>query len=756
MPTASRVPAGAFRHLVFLVVIALGALAAFGVLLGQRYSPENYRAASIVPDTVELTAFEAAVVAAVCGLVALIRKRESWRSLAKGALPLTGASVLVLVKQLCNVPIHLYDMLLFCFACGWTTRLWMRGSPASNFGAGSPASDSRVGETFAEHRLTKPLRVVVWSSVIALAVYQFRHQVWYLNNLALGYADCGENARLLFNSITNPHELFLRVNPDKSLCYDHIDFGVVPFLPLWLLWPDLKLTILLQVVSVFGVAIPLFFIAKRALQSEWAALMAVLVWVLYPSTSQFVYSASYGFRWGNVCLLLYFAALAFWTSGRPRWAFVCAVWAILIKEEAAIVVGMFGLYLAVFERRKVAGAVLAASVFGYFLLATSVLVPLISGHNYAMTSFFHDLGNSKLEILLSPLTKPAVFWERLFEPASWYFAAVLLVPLLFLPLRKPSILLIGSLTFVFCCLNHILKNICFHYQAGLLPVIFWAFIVAVQQQPRAQQRFATLTGAAVSCAAVSLFLGAQPWSKRTTTIHLSPNRLEMVERVRPAINPNGSLFATQRVAAQFVNQRYLYLDLPLPDSIDYALLDLHDSWRGSTEDLLWLEQLQHMQREVEANPNLHLVSADDGLLFYTRQGLPLDVRTLVERDALPPTTNRQRLGLGNGISVVGFTMAPMEPIASLQMDQVRVTGFFTVSARTNVDIAVRCIANLNDLGKVDSYASEFQPLGECVWPVSKWETNKYYAEGFIVFLPAGLARSISSVNFTAMPLTHDP
>ncbi|MGO9243469.1 MAG: hypothetical protein ACLQDC_01680, partial [Verrucomicrobiia bacterium] len=100
MPTASRVPAGAFRHLLFLVVMALGALAAFGVLLGQRFSPENYQVLPIVPDTVELAAFIAAVVAAVCGLVAVTRKRESWRRLARGALPVTGASVLVLVKQL--------------------------------------------------------------------------------------------------------------------------------------------------------------------------------------------------------------------------------------------------------------------------------------------------------------------------------------------------------------------------------------------------------------------------------------------------------------------------------------------------------------------------------------------------------------------------------------------------------------------------------------------------------------------------------
>jgi len=730
-----REPSSSFHHFLVLVLTILAALAAFWLLLGQRFSPENYQAAPIVPDTVEFVWLGAALVAVVSFLVAVTPKRHLWRRLALDALPVAVSSLLILIKRFLNAPPGLYDMLLFCVACGWATWLWM------------------YGETPAEGRHANILRVAVWGSVLALAVYQFRQQVWYFNNLALGYADCGENARLMFNSMTNPHELFLRVNPDKPLCYDHINFGIVPFLPLWLLWPDLKLTIALQIVAVFGVTVPLFFIAKRVLQSPTAALLLVLIWVLYPSSSQFLYSASYGFRWGNLGLLLYFVALAFWMHDRPGPALACAVWAILIKEEATIVVGMLGLYLALFTTRKLTGAVLAASAFSYFLLATSVLVPLISGHQYVMTSLFFDLGHSKLEILLSPLLKPAVFWGNLIGRSSLGFAAVLLAPLLFLPLRKPSILFVASLTFVFCCMNPNLKNICFWYQAALLPVIFWAFVGAIQQ---ARKRLATLTAAAVCCAAVSVFLGAQPWSKSSMAIQLSPGRLDLVDQIRPKVNPRGSLFATQRVAAHFVTQRYLYLDMPVSDSIDYALLDLRDSWRGSTDNLRWLEQLRHIQHTVEANPHLHLASAEDGLLLYARQGSALDPRTLVERDALPARADLQRVDLDGGIRLVGFTIQQAAPVTKIPMDRIRVTGFFAASGPTNIDLAARCLVTLKDRGYEDTYATEFQPLGQCVWPVSSWETNKFYAEDFFVLLPGGLARSISSVNFSSIELHQVP
>jgi hypothetical protein len=333
---------------------------------------------------------------------------------------------------------------------------------------------------------------------------------------------------------------------------------------------------------------------------------------------------------------------------------------------------------------------------------------------------------------------------------------VLLAPLLFVPLRKPPILFVASITFLFCCMNHILKTVSFHYQAGLLPVIFWAFVAAIQQQPETRRRIATLIGAAVSCAAISVFLGAQPWSKSSGTVHPLPGRLELAERVRPKIDPAGSLFATQRVAAHFVTQRYLYLDPSVPDTIDYALFDMRDSWRGATHNLRWLEQLRYIQRTVEASPHLHLVSAEDGLLLYARQGSPLDARALVEHEELPSPINPLKLELGDGIALVGFTLKQLAPVAGFPLDRVEVTGYFTASAPTNVDLAVRCLVSLNDPGYEGAYGSEFQPLGQCIWPVSRWETDKFYAENFIVLLPGRHGRNISSIDFSPMELRQLP
>jgi hypothetical protein len=734
MSTTSRPTTSSFGWFALLIMEAIGGLATFWILLGERFSPENYETAPIIPDTVEFTLLGGALIATVWALVLCARHRDAWSKWARGALPVAAISFFVLLKTLLMAHIRMYDMLLFSIACGWTASRLLRGRPTG------------------DARTTRRLRFAVWGLVVVLAACQFRQQTRYLNDLALGYADCGENARLMLNSMEHPRELFLRVNPDKPLFYDHVNVGIVPFLPLWFLWPDLKLTILLQLVAVFGAAVPLYFIAKRWLHNELAAVLVVLAWILYPSTSQFVYSASYGFRWGNLCLLLYFVALALWVYERRGWAFACVLWAMLIKEEAAIVVGMFGIYLALFERRRTTGIALAAFSFGYFLLVSSVLIPSISGRNYAVTRFFQDLGQSKWDILLSPLVNPAVFWDHLSQLTSLYFGAVLLAPLLLLPLKKPSVLFVGSLTFVFCCMNPTLKSICFHYQAALLPVMFWA-LVRVLQNSDCRHRLGILGGVVVTCAIMSLFLGALPWSKETLAVRRSPGRLELVNRLRGQIDPRGSLFATQRIAAHFVTQRYLYLDPPVPRQIDYALLDMRDSWRGVTGNLQWLQRFRRIQREVESNTNLHLVTANDGLLLYTRHGESLEPQKLVERDDLPAVATRSRSDLAGGVSMVGFTAEPASPTAGGETERLRVTAFFTVAVPTNVDLAVRCFAHVTGSQNADAYGSEFQLLGQSVWPIVRWETNKYYADAFIIAVPAGVSREVSAISFDSQVLS---
>ena len=307
-------------------------------------------------------------------------------------------------------------------------------------------------------------------------------------------------------------------------------------------------------------------------------------------------------------------------------------------------------------------------------------------------------------------------------------------------------LFIGSLTYVFCCMNPILKNIAFHYQASLLPVIFWALVASVQDwsTPR---RINALIAVVVTSTVLSIFIGAQPWSKATLPIHPWRGRIALVRQFGERIDRRGTLFATQRLAAHFANQRYLYLYPPVPPQTDYALLDLRDSWRGSLATLEWLERTRRFQRAVEANPDLHLVDARDGLLLYSRTGQPLDAQALVEREALPDAVTPADFDLG-AVRIVGLSVAPVAEPSPDDFDRVMVTTFSTVMTPTNVDVAAMCVVRFGD----DAFTSEFQPLGQGIWSITRWKPNKFYVDEFIVPAPPGYALDMTSIGFHAVTL----
>jgi hypothetical protein len=166
--------------------------------------------------------------------------------------------------------------------------------------------------------------------------------------------------------------------------------------------------------------------------------------------------------------------------------------------------------------------------------------------------------------------------------------------------------------------------------------------------------------------------------------------------------------------------------------------------------------LRELQHQAEARPQLRLTAADDGLLLYSRQGAPLDPQTLVERDHLPDDVTPANFPLDAGIQIVGFTILPFPQPGLEQFDCVRVTAYSTVAAPTNVDLAVRCYVQAGDNEIVNSYAGEFQPLGESVWPIARWKPNRFYEDHYVILLPRGLAQGVNSVSFETRPIPGTP
>ena len=132
----------------------------------------------------------------------------------------------------------------------------------------------------------------------------------------------------------------------------HVDPILVAFAPLWWLWPSPDLLLTGQAVAVALGALPVFWLARKHLGSERAALGFALVYLLLPAVEWLTLNEFHPVALATPLLLF-----AFWYLDEDRLVpfALAAVAASLCKEEIALVIAGYGLWYALARRRRRAG-----------------------------------------------------------------------------------------------------------------------------------------------------------------------------------------------------------------------------------------------------------------------------------------------------------------------------------------------------------------------------------------------------------------
>jgi hypothetical protein len=163
-----------------------------------------------------------------------------------------------------------------------------------------------------------------------------------------------------------------------------------------------------------------------------------------------------------------------------KWAYALAALFFLLalstKEDISLYVCMIGLYLLLLRCRWGEGSILLVVGLVWFYLAFQVITPAYrtDGGQSIYTAWFETLGNTPLEIILSPITKPDKVLALIFRPGSLPALGMLTIPLLLLPLCGFPLLLMATpgLAFAFLSQNPTLRQLeTWHYAAPLLPFV---------------------------------------------------------------------------------------------------------------------------------------------------------------------------------------------------------------------------------------------------------------------------------------------
>ena len=469
-------------------------------------------------------------------------------------------------------------------------------------------------------------RAVLWAAVAAFGIGFSALAI--LRHLALGSGrfDLGNMTQAVW---TTAHGDFLEVTDLQgrqiSRLGAHFDPILAAFAPLWRVWPDPSLLLAAQAVAVALGALPVYWLARKHLGSEWTAVALAAAYLLYPPVQWLVVDDFHPVALATPLLLL-----AFWFLDENRlvpFALAAGI-ACLTKEQIPLVVAAMGLWYAVARGRWTAGVPIALAGLGVAWFAIDVVVPHYApGGGSPFAGRYEAVGGSPTGILETAARDPGTVLAELTEGRDARYLVQLVWPLAGVLVAAP----LAALT----ALPELLANglsgtrtqtsIHFHYTAGAIPglvaatVLGWGAIV--RRAPQARRLVVPVALGAVFVANVTMsplpvwqhVPGGETLAADAYSISAHDR---IARRALERIPPGAAVSATNVLGAHLSERRHVFSFPVLREATWVAV----DETRPSYLDRAVAPRAAARAVErLRSDPDWEVVFEEDGVLLFRRR-----------------------------------------------------------------------------------------------------------------------------------------
>jgi uncharacterized membrane protein len=426
--------------------------------------------------------------------------------------------------------------------------------------------------------------VLVWITAAAFAGSFGAAAVLRHRTFESGRFDLGNMTQAVWSTA---HGDFLSVTDVRgeqiSRLGSHFDPILALLAPLWWLWPNPELLLVVQAGAVASGALPVFWLARKHVGSDPAAAALAVAYLLSPPVQWLTVSDFHPVA--LACPLLLFA---WWHLDAGRlWAFALfAAAAIATKEHVGLAVAALGVWYAVRHRRPRSGAAIAAIAGGAALVAALVVVP-----------HFAPAGVSAFE---SRYESPSL------DGRDLSYLASLLLPLGLLPLAGPLALLVALPELGLNVLSSTVTqtSVKTHYAATAAPALLAATVFGVS---RLGARFAYLAAAAALAGTVMFGpLGRIP---------VRADSHDAAARRGLAVVPAGAPVSATNSLGAHLSERQRIFSFPVLREAEWVVVDER---RLTFFDSLGPGRARPHLTALHHDPDWKRVFADDGILVFRR------------------------------------------------------------------------------------------------------------------------------------------
>jgi uncharacterized membrane protein len=454
---------------------------------------------------------------------------------------------------------------------------------AGDSGAALQAQLRSMGEASKASAAVSAVRVrwFVYASTGAYALLFVAFSLIHYRAYGYGRFDLGNMVQAIWSTA---HGHFLETTnltgTEMSRLGEHADPFLALLAPLWWLWPSALMLLILQAGAVAAGALPVYWLARKHLQSDQAAAQFAVAYLIFPATQFNAFTPAAGFHSVSLALPLILFAIWFLDEERLVPFAACALLAASTKEEIPAAIGCLGIWYAVQHRKRLEGAVIFALGIGAALLNFLVIIPHFAPPGvHPFADRYAGVGGTPSGIVHKAFTDPMVLVHAVATGHKAIYLVLLLVPFLGLYLRAPLLVLgaVPDLIINLLSSKSEQTTLQFQYTAGIVPFLVAASIFGLKSLKRDPIRLSFLVLAGAMCLALysPIYLSAGDVAKAFGS---SPTRAAKAHALS-LIPSSIPVAASNELGGRLSARRYIYV-FPYVRNARWVVLDAADVTMG--------------------------------------------------------------------------------------------------------------------------------------------------------------------------------
>jgi uncharacterized membrane protein len=259
----------------------------------------------------------------------------------------------------------------------------------------------------------------------------------------------------------------------------HVDPFLLLFVPLFWIWSSPLLLLVVQALAVASGALPVFWLARKHLDSSRAGAHFAFAYLLYPAVQFNAFTIGDGFHSVSLAVPLVLYAVWFLDEDRLVAFSAVALLACTTKEEIPLAVGCLGIWYAVRRGRRLFGLTVFALGLGLTLFNLLWIIPHFAPNG--VDPFAHRygaVGGTPGGIAHKLFTDPGAFLHAVATGHKAFYLVVLFVPFLGLWLFEPLLFLgaVPELAIDLLSSHPNQTSIGYQYTAAIAPFVVAASI----------------------------------------------------------------------------------------------------------------------------------------------------------------------------------------------------------------------------------------------------------------------------------------